>query len=213
VLEAASQITDGARKFRVDGVFHAARGGGVVRLIEDEHAARGKVTEVVTQAADVRLVDEKAMRDQEPRMRGPRVHAVATLTPYTRDVIAIENLEGQPKASLHLLAPLKEHGGWRGNDDLSNFSAEQQLARYETSFDRLAKTDIVGDKKVYTRQQQSLAKRLQLVSIEADPCSEGGLKKTRVGRRYRIRSGSITRRDLHTRRRSRFSHLFAQPVG
>src|SRR5689334_19787156 len=101
-------------------------------------------------------------------MGRPRVHPKPTLPPYTRDVVLVEYLECQPEPCLKLLFPLEQHGRWATDHDLFNLLAQQELARNQPGFDRLAQSDIIRDEKIDAWQPQSLSQRLKLICVEAD---------------------------------------------
>ena len=100
MLEPRGQVADGPGDLRVDGVFLAARRGGVVGFVEDQQRAGAEVAEPVAQRAGVGLVDQQAVRDQEPRVRAPRVDAEAALAADPLHVVLVENLEDQAEAGL-----------------------------------------------------------------------------------------------------------------
>ena len=102
VLEPRRQVADGAGDLRVDGVLLAAGRGGVVGLVEDQQRAAAEVAQPVAQRAGVGLVDQQAVRDEEPGVRAPGIHAVAALAPDPGDVVLVEDLEGQAEAALQL---------------------------------------------------------------------------------------------------------------
>ena len=178
VLEAAGEIPDCAGDFRVNGVLHAARRGGVMSLVKDKQRARGKVPKVVTQAAGVGLVGEKAVRDEEPRMGRPGVNAVARARAAPGRCNRGRGFRrlGQigppsPRATEGALTAV-----WRSMISRTLLT-QKQLAGDETGFDRLAKSNVVGDEQVDARQQQGFSKRFELVSIEADARPERRLKE------------------------------------
>ena len=133
--------------------------------------------------AGVILVDEQAMRDQEPRVGRPRIDAVASFAADAGDVFLVENLEDHAEPVFQLVLPLKKHRRRAGDDDVLDLLAEQQLAGDETGLDRLAEPDVVGDEQVDAGEPERLAKWLELVGVDPDPGSERATGKVRVRRR------------------------------
>jgi hypothetical protein len=107
MFEAGREVADDARDARVDGVPLAARGGRVVRLVEDEQRPRPHVAQPIPQGTPVGLIDQQALRDQEPGVRTPRVDAVPAFLPDTRHIVLVEHLEGQAEPRLQLGLPLR----------------------------------------------------------------------------------------------------------
>ena len=56
----------------------------------------------------------------------------------------------------------------------------------EPGLDGLPETHIVCNREIHARQEQSLAKRLQLIRVDADARTVGRLKELRIGRRDRV---------------------------
>ena len=117
VLEAAGEVAHGARELRLDAVAPAARWRRVVRLVEDEQAARQQRPEPLAHRVGVGRVDQQVVRDQEAAVRAPRVHAEAALAPHPRQVGAVEDLEDEAEALLELALPLLEDRRRRRDDD------------------------------------------------------------------------------------------------
>ena len=127
VLEPPGQVADGPGDLRVDGVFRAARRGGVVGLVEDEQRAGAEVAQPVAQRGRIGLVDQQPVRDEEARVGRPGIDAVAPLLPDPGDVVLVEDLEDQAEAVLQLLLPLEEHRRRAGDDDVLDLLAEQAV--------------------------------------------------------------------------------------
>ena len=151
-----------------------------MRLVEDEQRAGAEVREPVAEGRDVILVDQQAVRDEEPRVRGPGIDAVATFLADPSDILLVEDLEDHPEAGLQLVPPLEQHRRWARDDDVLHLLAKQQFAGDQPRLDRLAETDVVGDEEVHPRQPQGLAERLELVRVDPDSRSERGLEQVRV---------------------------------
>src|SRR5262249_18387716 len=92
-----------------------------------------------------------------------------------------ENLKHESESLLELCLPLLEHGWRRRHDDRLRLFSKEQLARYETCFDRLSKAGVVRDEEVDARQAQGLAQRLHLVRVNFDPSAKGRLEEIRIG--------------------------------
>ncbi len=60
MLEAPGDVADGPGELAVDGVARAARGRGMVGLVEDQQGAWAEFAEDVAQARDIGLVGEQA---------------------------------------------------------------------------------------------------------------------------------------------------------
>ncbi len=176
VFEARREIADGPRDVGVDGVSLAARWGRVMGFVQDEEAAWAEGAEPVAKRPGVGLVNQEALRDQKPRVRGPGVDAEAALAAHTLNVILVQDFKPQAEAGIEFVAPLEQHGRRAGHDDFSNLLAEKKFAGDEAGFDGFAQPDIVGDEQVHARQPQRLAKRLQLVGVEADAGPERRLE-------------------------------------
>ncbi len=97
VLETGGQITDGLGDLRIDGVPLARRWCGMVRFVEDEERPWKKSPQPVAESSGVRIVDEQAMRDQQPRVGSPRINAKAALAANFRHVLAIQNFKAKPE--------------------------------------------------------------------------------------------------------------------
>ena len=180
VLETRGQVANGTGDLRVDGVLLPAGRRGMVGLVQDQQRAAAEVAQPIAQRAGIRLVDQQPVRDQESRVRAPRIHAVAPLAPRPRHVVLVENLEGQTEAGLQFVLPLREHRGRAADDDLSDLLAQEQLAGDQPGLDRLAEANVVGDEQIDPWQEQGLAERLKLVGVESDASPEWRLEQARV---------------------------------
>ena len=183
VLEAAGEVADRARELRLDAVAPAARGRGVVGLVEDQQAPGQQRPEPLAHRVGVGRVDQEVVRDEEAAVRAPRVHAEAALAAHPRQVGAVEDLEHEAEALLELGLPLLEHRRRRRDDDRLGLLAQEQLARDQAGLDRLAEAGVVGDEEVDARQAQRLAQRLHLVGVDLDAGAERRLEEVRVGGR------------------------------
>ena len=110
----------------------------MVRLIEDEQGTGAKIAKHVAQTRHVVLLGEKAMREDKARAGGPRIDGKAADAPELVDALSIHNIEGQTELALQLGLQLCRHSCRGGNDDVVDASAQQQLARDQPCFDRLA---------------------------------------------------------------------------
>ena len=116
-------------------------------------------------------------------MRAPGVDAEAALAPHPGEVVAVDDLEQQTEAFLQLAAPLLEHRGRGGDDDVLDLLAEQQLLGDQAGFDRLAEAGVVGDEQVDPGELERLAQGLHLVGVDLDPGAERRLEERRIRRR------------------------------
>ena len=85
-------------------------------LVEDEEAFRGALSDVLKERVSVLGPPQDLMRDDEPRVRAPGVHAEAALLTSTPDERPVHDLEVKSELLLHLVAPLEAHGR-RANDE------------------------------------------------------------------------------------------------
>src|SRR5262245_1868000 len=97
MLEASREVADRAGELRLDAVTATARGRSVVRLIEDQQAAREQRAEPLAHRIGVGRVDQQVLRDEKAAVCPPRVHAETALTPHPREIGAVEDLEDQPE--------------------------------------------------------------------------------------------------------------------
>src|SRR5207244_4479601 len=79
VLEARRDVSDDVGNLRVDRVPARAGRSGDVRLVEDEEALRGALADVLKERVSVLGPPQDLVRDDEPRVRAPGVHAEAAL--------------------------------------------------------------------------------------------------------------------------------------
>jgi len=182
VLEAGREVADGLRESRVDGVLRPRGGRGVVRLVEDEKRAGLEVAQPVAERAGVGLVAQERVREDEPRVSRERVDAIAPLAPAGENEIAVEDREGEAEAAVELVAPLEDDRGRAGDDDLLHPLPHEQLADDEPRLDRLAQAHVVRDEEADAGHPERLPERLELVGLDLDSGTEGGLHEARVGR-------------------------------
>src|ERR1039458_7473844 len=114
-------------------------------FVQDEEAAWAEGAEPVAQRPGVRLVNQEALRNQKPRVRGPGVDPEAALAAYSLNVILVKNFKPQAEAGIEFVAPLEQHGRRAGHDNFSHLLAEQKLAGDKTGFDGFAQPDIICD--------------------------------------------------------------------
>jgi hypothetical protein len=153
----------------------------VVRFVEDQQRTGAQLAEVVAKVGGVRLVDQQALGDEEPAVRGPGVGAVAAFASDARDVVAVEDHGGQAETAVEFVAPLQQHRRRADDDEVVDAAAQQQLARDEAGFDRLAEAHVVGDEQVDARELERLAQRFELVRLDLDAGPERRLEQGRVG--------------------------------
>ena len=93
MLEAPREVADGARELRLDAVAPAARRRRMMRLVEDEQAARPHPAEPGPHRIGVGRIDQQVVRHEEPAVGHPRIHAEAPLAPHPGQVGTVEDLE------------------------------------------------------------------------------------------------------------------------
>ncbi len=85
------------------------------------------------------------MGDEKARPGRPRVRAVAPLASEDRQIVAVDDREGEAEFRFEFALPLSDHAGGRSDEDKINPPAQQQLAQDEPRLDGLARADVVGD--------------------------------------------------------------------
>ena len=182
MLEASGQVADRTGELGFDPVAPAARGGGVVGLVEDQQAPGQHRSQPLAQGVGVAGVDQQIVGDQEAAVGAPRVDPEAAFPAHAREIRSVENLEDESEAVLQLALPLLQHRGRRRDDDGVRLPAQEQLAGDEARLDGLAEPGVVGDEEVDARQPECLAQRLHLVGVDADSGTERRLEETGIGR-------------------------------
>ncbi len=109
VLEARREVADGFRDTRINGVFGAARRGGVVSFVENQKRAGAQVVEPIAKGAGVGFVNEQIVGDEEARESSPGIDAVAAFLADALQVGAVENLKGEAETDFQFVLPLTEH--------------------------------------------------------------------------------------------------------
>ena len=112
------EVADHARGVGVDGVLAARGRRGGVGLVEDEQRCGAAPSgEHLVQRLAVLGAAQRLVRDDEARVRDPRVDAEAALLAPPLDEGAVVQLEAQAEALLHLALPLRAHRGRRDDED------------------------------------------------------------------------------------------------
>ena len=186
MLEAAGEVADRPREPGLDAVAPAARGRCVVGLVDDEQASRQERTQPLAQGVGVGRVDQEVVRDEEPAVCPPGIHAEAALPAHPCQVRPVQDLEDQAEAFLELGLPLLDDGRRRGDDDGLRLATQQQLSRDEPGLDRLAETRVVRDEEADAGETQGLAQRLHLVGVDLDAGPERRLEEIRVCRCHAV---------------------------
>ena len=109
VLEARREVADGFGDARINGVFGAARRGGVVSFVENQKRAGAQVVEPIAERSGVGFVNEQVVGDEKARKSCPGVHAVAAFLTDTFQVGAIEDFKGEAETDFQFVFPLAEH--------------------------------------------------------------------------------------------------------
>ena len=158
----------------------------MVRLVEDQQAAGEAVAEPLPHRLGVGVAHEQVVGDEEAAVGPPGVHAVAPVEAHPGEVAAVEDLEAEAEALLHLGPPLFEDRGGRGDHDGPHLLAQQEFAGDEARLDGLPEPGVVGDEEPHTGHRHRHSERLHLVGIQLDPGPEGGLEQPGIGRRDRV---------------------------
>lgn len=154
-----------------------------MRLIEDEHGARPKLTEEIAETAHIGLVRKHAVRDNKTRADAPGIGSKATSPPRFEKIAAVDNGEVQTEFLGQLVLPLQQHGGRRRDHDDVGPPSQEQLADDQPRLDRLAQADVVGNQQIDAWQFQRLGQREELVGVEANAGSKRCLKELPIGGR------------------------------
>ena len=140
MLEASGQVANRASELGFDPVAPAARGGGVVGLVEDQQAPGQHRPQPLAQRVGVARVDQQIVGDQEAAVGAPRVDTKAALPARAREIRPVENFEDESEAIFQLALPLLEHRGRCRDDDCVRLPAQEQLAGDEARLDGLAES-------------------------------------------------------------------------
>src|SRR5215467_1941140 len=108
MLETAREVANCSRNVRINGVALAARGCRMMRFVQNQQRAWPEYVQPIAQRSGIGLIHQQPVRNQKPRMRGPRVHAESALAPDILDVVLIQNLELQAETVLELFLPLQK---------------------------------------------------------------------------------------------------------
>ena len=127
-LEAPCEIADGNRELAVDCIPRTARRGGVAGLVEDQHRARAEVAEQFAQTRDIGLVGHQRMRDEEARSGRPGIGAVTAILAQGREILAIDDREGETELRFQFVLPLPDHAGGRRYEHEVDASSKEQFA-------------------------------------------------------------------------------------
>ena len=135
VLEARRDVPDHIGDLGVDRVAARAGGGSDVGLVEDEQALGRALADVLEQRIAILGAAEDRVRDDEPRVRAPRVHAEAALLTTAADERPVHDLEVEAEAVLHLVAPLQGHRCRADHQHELDSLPEQQLLGDQAGLD------------------------------------------------------------------------------
>jgi hypothetical protein len=191
MLEPRSEVTNGSRNFRVDGVLLPTGGSCVVSFVKNQKRPGPEFPQPVSKRACVGLVDEQPVRHQETGVCTPGINAEATLPANALHVFLVQDLEHQAKACLKLILPLEKHRGRAGDDDLLGFLAKKEFSGNQGCLDSFSQPYVIRDEEIGPREKKRLLQRIQLVGVKLDAGSKGRLKKTGVGRRNAIPAKSV----------------------
>ncbi len=149
-------------------------------LIEDQQALADALADVLEQRVTVLGAAQGLKGNDEAVVRAPGVHAEAALLAAAADEPPVVHLEVQTEPLLHLVAPLQGHGCRADDEREVDPLAQQQLLQDQSSLDRLAEPDIVGNEQVCPWQLQRLLERRELVVHQLDARSKRGLEELGV---------------------------------
>ena len=180
VLEASGEIAHRLGELAVHGVARGAGGRGVMRFVEHQHGLRPEAVQCVAQAANVGVVGEQRVRDDEVGARGPGIGTVTAIAAHRRQVLAVDDDERQTELGFEFVLPLPHHAGRRGDHGEIDTAAQQHLAQYQAGLDGFARTDIIRNQQVHARQAERLAQGEQLIGVEADTGAERCLEQIAI---------------------------------
>jgi hypothetical protein len=216
VFEERRELAHRAGEGRVGRGAGAARGGGVVGLVEHEHRALGLVAQEVAQGGGVVRVAQERVRDDEARVRAPGVELPPALAAARAEPLAVDDDEGEPEARVELVAPLGEHRRGRGHHHAAHALAQHELADDERGLDGLAEAHVVGDEEPHAGLFERAQEGLELVALDRDARAKGRLHAAGVGDAEgvpadavvegREAGGRIEARDGERRRLARGEH-------
>ncbi len=177
MFKTLSEISNRPRNLGIDGIALAAGRSCMVRLIQNQEAARPECSQPIGQRSCIGLIDQQTMRDQESGVRSPGVDPKTTFPTNILNVVLIQNFKMQSEAAVQLLLPLEKHRRRTGYDDVAYLLSEKQFTGNQSGFNCLSDANIIRDKEVNPRQQQSLAQGFQLIRVKAYSCPKGRLQQ------------------------------------
>ena len=165
VFEAGRDVAHHAGEPRVGGVAADAAGRRRhgVRLVENQHALLRALADVLQKRLAIFGPAKQRVAHDEPVVGRPGVDAETALGLSTNEKVPAEHLEREPEPLLHLVAPLKRHRGGADDEREVDALSKQKLLQNEAGFDRLTKTDVVGDEEVGAWKRERLLERRELV--------------------------------------------------
>src|SRR5262249_18569113 len=92
---------------------------------------------------------------------------------HALDIVTIENLKEQTKATLHFFLPLPQHRWGAYYDDFPDSASEEQLDPDEPGLDGFPEANVVGYKEIHPRQKKGFAERFKLVRVDLDAGAPG----------------------------------------
>src|SRR5262249_31756338 len=136
MVEEGSELLNHARGVREDRVLAARGWRGGMRLIEDEERTALALGEDGMERLLVLRAPQGLVRDDDPGMGDPRIHAEAAILSSPLDKGAVMDLELQAKPAGHLALPLGAHRSGGHNEREVDLVAQEQLLEDQTGFDR-----------------------------------------------------------------------------
>jgi hypothetical protein len=171
-----------------------------VRLVEDQQRLALALGEHGVERRLVLGPAQRLVRDDEPRVGQPRVHAKPAILPPPLDERAVVQLEAEAEPRRHLALPLRAHRGGRDDHDQLDLVAQQQLLQHEPRLDRLAQADVVRDEQVGPRQIERALERRQLVQHQLHAGAERRLEQPGIGGRDPVPAERVVVRAERPRR-------------
>src|ERR1039458_7461650 len=123
------------------------------------------------------------MRNDKSGVGAPGIDSVATISAAAKDVLSIQDHEGQPESGFQLVSPLQQNRCGGTDNDAFHLLTHQKFTNDQASLNGFAKTYVVGDKEVDSWQQQRLSQRLQLVGHNLDAGPIWRLEEPRISGR------------------------------
>jgi hypothetical protein len=80
------------------------------------------------------------------------IGAIAAILAQRREILAIDDREGETELRLQLVLPLADHAGRRRHEHEVDAPAKEQFAKHQARLNGLARSYVVGDQEVHPGQ-------------------------------------------------------------